>query len=121
MWNTVLQILVWYCAFSFMGTVRNIWLLAEGKQRLLPAINLTGAVFNVAFNAVMIPLWGACGAAFASLLTQVFTNFVLGFIIKPMRENNRLIIRGLDPRLFVRQLGAVAQMLLKRSGDSADL
>lgn len=117
----VLQILVWYCAFSFMGTVRNIWLLAEGKQRLLPAINLTGAVFNVALNAVMIPLWGACGAAFASLLTQVFTNFVLGFIIKPMRENNRLIIRGLDPRLFVRQLGAVAQMLLKRSGDSADL
>lgn len=115
----VLQILVWYCAFSFMGTVRNIWLLAEEKQRLLPFINLFGAVFNIALNAVMIPVWGACGAAFASLLTQIFTNFVLGFIIKSMRPNNRLIIKGLDPRLFIEQAKSAAKLLLNRKDGSA--
>lgn len=116
----VLQILVWYCAFSFMGTVRNIWLLAEEKQRLLPIINLTGAVFNIALNAVMIPVWGACGAAFASLLTQIFTNFVLGFVIKQLRPNNRLIIRALDPRLFIEQARQAVEMLISPKGADAN-
>lgn len=99
----VLQILVWYIAFSYMGTVRNVWILAEQKQKYLWIINLSGAVFNIILNAAMIPHWGACGAAFASLLTQFFANFILGFIIKPIRENNRLLLKGLNPKFVVNE------------------
>ena len=28
----VLRVVVWYAAFSYMGTIRNIWILSEGKQ-----------------------------------------------------------------------------------------
>lgn len=101
---SVLQILVWYRAFSFMGTIRNIWLLAESKQKYLPIINFLGVVFNVALNFVMIPLWGANGAAFASLLTQFFINFVLGFILRPIRPNNRLLLKGLSPRFALKEI-----------------
>ncbi len=97
----ILRIVVWYVAFSYMGTVRNIWILAEGKQSLLWIINLSGAILNVALNAVMIPIWGACGAAFASVLTQLFTNFIIGFIIKPIRYNNKLLLKGLNPKLIL--------------------
>lgn len=97
----VLRVVVWYVAFSCMGTIRNIWILAEGKQSILWIINLSGALFNVALNAVLIPYMGACGAALASALTQFFTNFVIGFILKPIRPNNRLILKGLDPRMAV--------------------
>ena len=100
----VLQILVWYIAFSFMGAVRNIWLLAEEKQKYIPLINFSGVVFNILLNAWMIPMWGACGAAFASLLTQIFINFVLGFLIKPIRPNNRLLLKGLSPVFAVKEL-----------------
>lgn len=93
----VLRILIWFIVFSYMGTVRNVWILAEQKQRYLWIINLSGAAFNIILNAVMIPYWGACGAAFASLLTQFFTNFVLGFIMKPVRENNVLLLKGINP------------------------
>ena len=96
----VLQILVWYVAFSQMGSIRNIWILAEEKQKLLWKINLLGALMNVAVNACLIPVWGAAGAAFASLVTQVFANFVLGFLLEPIRYNNRLLLRGLDPRIL---------------------
>lgn len=99
----VLRILVWYMAFSCMGVVRNVWILAEEKQKYLWIINLSGAMFNIVLNAVMIPFWGACGAAFASLLTQIFTNFILGFIIKPMRENNVLLLKGLNPKFLLRE------------------
>lgn len=100
---SVLRILIWFIVFSYMGTVRNVWILAEQKQKYLWIINLTGALFNVILNAFMIPYWGAWGAAFASFLTQLFTNFVLGFIIKPIRENNRLLLAGLNPVFVIRE------------------
>ncbi|MBE6727637.1 MAG: flippase [Ruminococcaceae bacterium] len=99
----VLQILTWYCAFSYMGSIRNIWLLAEEKQKYLPLINLSGVLFNVALNAAMIPFFGAVGAATASLLTQIIINFVFGFIFKPLKENNRLLLRGLNPKFLIQE------------------
>ena len=103
----VLRILVWYLAFSYMGTVRNVWILAEQKQKYLWIINLTGAVFNIILNAVMIPHFGACGAALASLITQVFANFVFGFIFKPIRENNRLMLTGLNPVFVIKETKSI--------------
>lgn len=97
----VLRILVWYISFSYMGTVRNIWILAEGKQRFLWKINLAGVAANIVLNFALIPVLNACGAAIASLLTQVFTNFVFGFLYKPLQENNRLLLKGFDPRLLL--------------------
>lgn len=97
----VLQVLAWYIIFSYMGPVRNIWILAEGKQSILWKINLAGALMNVAINALLIPVMGAVGAAAASLFTQIFTNFILGFIVKPLRENNKLMLKGLNPKYLL--------------------
>ena len=97
----VLQILVWYMVFACMGSVRNVWILAENKQSMLWKINLVGALLNVVINFFLIPVWGASGAAFATLVTQIFTNFILGFIVKPLHHNNKLLIKGLDPRLIL--------------------
>ena len=97
----VLQILIWQTAFSYMGSVRNIWILAEGKHTRLWIINLCGALTNIVLNLCLIPCWGACGAALASVLTQITTNFAVGFVMKDIRPNNRLMLAGLHPR-FVR-------------------
>ena len=107
----LLRVLVVYFVFSVMGTVRNVWILAEEKQALLWVINLSGALLNVGLNAWMIPYGGALGAATASLLTQCFANFVLGFVIKPLRENNRLMLRGLKPAYFFGQLRTIIREL----------
>ena len=69
----LLQIITWYSAFSYMGSVRNIWMLAEEKQKYLWIINLSGALLNVVGNFILIPLIGAAGAAIASVVTQFFT------------------------------------------------
>ena len=109
----VLQILTWYRAFSFMGIIRNIWLLAEEKQRYLPLINLVGVLLNIIFNALVIPFFGACGAAFASLITQIAMNFALGFIFKPIRYNNTLMLRGLNPKFFFNELRCMVKDIIK--------
>lgn len=110
---SVLRILVWYVAFSYMGSVRNVWILAEQKQKYLWIINLSGALFNIILNAFLIPHWGACGAAFASLLTQFFANFIFGFIFKPIRENNRLLLAGLNPKFAIKEAFYMLQLLKK--------
>ena len=98
---SVLRIAVWYLTFSYYGSIRNIWILAEKKQQYLWIINLSGAVANVIINAILIPFLGAAGAAIASLITQFFTNVLIGYIIRPIRYNNTLMLKGLDPKFVI--------------------
>jgi O-antigen/teichoic acid export membrane protein len=96
-----LQIVVWYTTFSYMGAIRNIWILANNKQHYLWKINLMGALANVAINAILIPIIGIYGAAIASLITQFFTNVIVGYIIKPITPNNVIMIHGLNPKYVI--------------------
>lgn len=107
----LLRLVVWFTTFSYMGSVRNIWILSEGKQKYLWMVNLMGASLNILLNAITIPYWGAMGAAFASLLTQFFTNVVTGMLIRPISYNNRLILRSLNPLVLWR----LATSVLKKS------
>lgn len=107
---SILAVAVWYNTFGHYGSVRNIWILAEGKQKYLTGINVVGALTNVAMNFFLIPIWGAVGAAVASVVTQFFTNVIIGFILKPIRKNNYLMLKGLNPRV----LFELANNVLKR-------
>lgn len=93
----ILRLAVWYTTFSYIGSVRYLWVLAKNQQHLLWKVNLSGALLNVVLNALLIPHYGAMGAAAASLVTQIFTNVLIGFILKPLRENNRLLAKSLNP------------------------
>ena len=105
---TALQIVVWYTTFSYMGSVRNVWVLGEHKQKYLWILNLGGAVTNILLNILLIPMWGINGAALASLITQAFTNVIMNIVVWPLRYNNKLIVRALNPTVFLR--------LIKRGG-----
>ena len=99
-----LRIITWYVTFSYMGSVRTIWILSHDLQRYLWIINLSGAMLNVVLNFLLIPVIGIYGAALASFATQFFTNFIINFIIKPMRPNNDLVIRSLNPKYLTDML-----------------
>lgn len=107
----VLCVAVWYVTFSYYGSVRNVWILAEGIQKYLFGINIIGAVMNVALNYFLIPVLGGVGAAIASLVTQFFTNVVIGFIFPPIRHNNYLMLKGLNPTVLI---GIVRSTLLSK-------
>ncbi len=93
----VLKIAVWYIAFGYYGSVRNIWILAEEKQKYLWIIDMSGALCNVLLNCFLIPRWGACGAAAASLVSQILINFVLCIAMKSTRPCGMLILESLKP------------------------
>lgn len=106
----VLQIVVWNVGVSCFGSVRNIWILAEGRQKILWFINLSGALVNFAVNFLLIPYFGAIGAAISSVITQIFANFILGFMLPQIRDNNRILLQGIHPR----ELKDLTKSIIKR-------
>ena len=105
----ILQLVVWYTTFSYLGTVRGVWMLATNNQKYLLSINIAGAVSNVILNYLLIPWMGVMGAALASLITQFFTNVVMGYIVKDIRENNKLMLLGMKPGMIMDILNRIRQ------------
>lgn len=86
-----LRIVTFYTAFSYLGVARNAWLVCENKQYVLKYIYVCAVIINVILNYLMIPLFGASGAALASLITQIFTSIILPMFFKGTRDNARLM------------------------------
>ncbi len=103
----VLQTVVWYTAFSYIGAVRSIWLLAEGKQKYLVLINAIGAALNVVLNYFMIGWWGVSGAAIATLVTQAATNLLVPQLVPDIRSSNLLLLRSLHPKWIIEICGSI--------------
>lgn len=98
---SMLRIVVSYTVFSYIGSIRSVWILAEGKQRYLWIISLSGMVLNVVLNLVLIHFYQGEGAAMATLITQIFTNIVIVALIKPLRDNLKYLWYGLHIRKWL--------------------
>lgn len=89
-----LRVIVWYCAFSYLGGAKNVWLVAEGKQKYEKWFTLIGAILNILLNSILIPCCGIVGAAIASLVTQAITNFVAPLMFKETRACGKYMIEA---------------------------
>lgn len=107
---SILAVAVWYSTFGYYGSVRNIWILAEEKQKYLTRINVAGALANVLLNFCLIPFFGAIGAALASLFTQFFTNVIIGFFFQPIRRNNDLMVKSWNPAVILELVRSFLRM-----------
>jgi len=94
-----LRVITWYVAFSYLGVARDTWLVCENKQKYSKYIYIIAAISNILLNFVFIPLLGATGAALASLLTQIMTSMIIPLLLKDIRPNVALMIKGI---LFIR-------------------
>ena len=95
-----LRIICWYTAFSYLGGARNAWIVCKDRQKYLSYVYGVSALVNVVLNLVLIPDFGAAGAATASLITQFVTIMVVPFFIKDLRENavmmvDAILLRGI--------------------------
>lgn len=95
---TSLSLVVWYTSFSYFGSVNNVYMVAEEKQKWVQVTTLTGAIANVILNFILIPLLGIAGAALASLVTQFLANFAMMAIIPDLRKGFVIMVKGIALR-----------------------
>lgn len=70
--SSILAIQIWSLSFSFFGVSGSYWLMAENLQHFSLIRTLLGLAVNLLLNFVLIPDYGAVGAAIATLVTQAF-------------------------------------------------
>ncbi len=112
--SSALKILIWYTALACIGGAKDIWILAERKQKYLLLLNAAGVVSNVLMNAVLIPACGITGAAIATLFTQFFSNILMCILIKDLRHNIWILWKALKPSVLVMGFQTILQRVKRK-------
>lgn len=87
---TALKLLIWSTTFAMIGVARNIWSVAEDKNRYSKNYTICGGIFNLVFNAATIPVWGMTGAVLGTLLAQIVVSLISPLFWKETRGFVRL-------------------------------
>lgn len=73
----ILAIHVWSSLFVFVGVAEQSWFIAEGLTKFAFIKTCTGAFANIFLNIILIPNYGGIGAAFATVISQFFSCFIV--------------------------------------------
>ena len=93
----ILSIHIWAAVFVFLGVASSQWYIAEGRQVLSLQRTVIGAFVNVALNLWLIPVYGAVGAALATLISYSVAAFFADVIYKETRKIFYMKVRALNP------------------------
>lgn len=91
----ILRIMTWHTAFSYLGVARNAWIVCRNAQKYLVWVYGSAAAGNIVLNLLLIPTWGAPGAAAASLAAQILTTLLVPMLIPSLRENAYLMAQAI--------------------------
>ena len=95
-----LKIAIFGVTFSYIGCVREVWLVCEGKQKYAKWFSFIGAVLNIILNLILIPKYGIIGAAIATMITQIVTAIIVPLLFKDTKECVAHILDGLFLRFL---------------------
>jgi len=82
----VLAIHIWATPFVFLGVAQSPWNLNEGLTRLALFRTVSGAVANILLNFLLIPKYGAAGAAVATAISYALAAVFLNAFSKRTRR-----------------------------------
>lgn len=90
--------------FTFIGMcitlIYGTFLTANGNLKFLNAISAIGLVVNIVLNLFLIPEFGAVGAAFATLITQLMVGIIQWFYVRQLVQQPLAFRKALELILF---------------------
>lgn len=99
----VLKLLIWSTGFAMIGLARNVWSVAEEKNKYSKYYPICGAVCNLIFNAVAIPIWGCAGAAVATLMAQLVVAWIAPLLWKDTRPFLKLYFESWSGGAYLKE------------------
>jgi O-antigen/teichoic acid export membrane protein len=105
-----LRVLAWMPVWVFFAVVRQRWLYAENALLAGTAVEAAACLLNVALNLVLIPRYGAVGAAAASLSSGAVASVLIAPFSPPIRESLRMFLTSATaPLRFKRSMSGQHQ------------
>lgn len=89
-----LRILAFAGVVATLGSVWSTYVISLGLQKLLLLLVAFSSSGNIILNIILIPRYGASGAALATILANVFPLFIIGLWNKTLRASTILMIRA---------------------------
>jgi O-antigen/teichoic acid export membrane protein len=74
-----------------LGVMQSIWILNEHRNTLSLTMTVIGAVTNVGMNLVLIPKYGAVGAAIATVISYMVAAFLSNIVFAPKIFRRQII------------------------------
>lgn len=93
----VFLIHAWACIGIAMAHARYKWMAACGLQRLAPWVTLVGLVLTVVGNLLLVPRYGAMGAAAATASAFFVSGCLASFAFPALRPAACMQVRALWP------------------------
>jgi O-antigen/teichoic acid export membrane protein len=90
-----LVIVVWYTGIASIGSLTQVYLATDNKNKYINYYAVAGLITDVILNALLIPQLGIIGAAIATLATYIVINILMPYVIPDTREAGRLILEGM--------------------------
>jgi O-antigen/teichoic acid export membrane protein len=95
----VLSIHIWTGIFVGLAVVKGQWQISENLTRHHLYGALVSVFFNVAFNFWLIPIFGVVGAAFANLISQLISAYLINYFFADLNiqikyMHGALLMRG---------------------------
>lgn len=81
----VVRIMVWKGIFAALGFATGQWIIICNFHKMAPIRSVTGALINIVLNLILIPRYGATGAAIASVLAFAVSAFFINAIVPTLR------------------------------------
>ncbi|WP_460589692.1 flippase [Haliea atlantica] len=95
--GAIVAIHIWAAVFVFLGVASSKWFLAENRQVLSLQRTGLGAVANVALNFWLIPIYGAVGAAIATVISQVIAAWLFDLLQTSTRPMFFMKLAAMSP------------------------
>ncbi|MFT5760137.1 MAG: O-antigen/teichoic acid export membrane protein [Alteromonadaceae bacterium] len=75
----ILQVHIWASVFIFMRALFSKWILIEDIPKYSLLTHGSGAIINILLNLLLIPMYGAIGAAIATLIAYATASYLVLF------------------------------------------
>ncbi|GAB6069241.1 flippase [Thiomicrorhabdus hydrogeniphila] len=78
----VLTVAMWAIPFVYLGTISTKMLVTANRQDLVLWRSVTGLVVNLILNLILIPKYGALGAAISTVIAQAMSGLLFNLLGK---------------------------------------
>ena len=79
----------------FVGAIYSKVLISENLLSYSLIRDIAGAILNITLNFYLIPLYGAKGAAIATVTSYTFSSYILCFVFPKTRDSGFLITKAI--------------------------
>jgi O-antigen/teichoic acid export membrane protein len=103
---TILSIHIWATVFVSLGVASSPYLLAENRQIISMQRTFAGLITNILLNFILIPEYGAIGAAIATIISQAMATFIFDLLQNETRMLFKMKLKSIFLINFINFRGA---------------